>query len=244
MKKILSSLIVLCTIGLFNSSCAAPQTTYATDTTVKKSVAYSDEITQSLFDAKDATISEENIQKILDGKLTLPSSLRIAIIGIESPRIQRNYWDDEDYLVSRQQYQDMLASGLKKNARVESVSIIPSVMLPSSPSLSAIREVAVRMRADMVLVYYTTGGIYRKYKLFSSTEFKAFATTQALFMDTRTGIVPFTDIVSSDAQIKKGDEDFNSNDAEKRTQVKAVLNSLEEVSLNIDLYLKSLEQLF
>lgn len=241
MRKILFSCAVLCAIAFLNSSCGAPQATYSTDTSVKKAVAYSDEITQSLFDAKDATISEENIQKILNGKLTLPSSLRVAIIGLESPRLQRNYWDDEDYLVSRQQYQDKLALGLKQNRRVESVSIIPSVMLPSSPSLSAIREVAVRMQADMVLVYYTTGGTYRKYKLFSSTEFKAFATTQALLMDTRTGLVPFTDIISRDAQVKKGDKDFNSNDAEKRTQVNAVLNSLEEVSSNIDLYLNSLK---
>lgn len=241
MIKPLSSLAALCLIAFLASSCSAPHTAYAVDTSVKKATAYSDEIKESLFDVKEANISEENIQKVLDGKLVFPSSLRVAIIGIESPRIRREYWDDEDYLVSRQQYQETITNSLRNNVRVESVSIMPSILLPSSPSLTAIREVAVRMRADLVMVYYTTGGIYGKSKLFSTTEYKAFATTQALLVDTRTGLVPYTDIVSSDAQMKKGDEDFNSSDAEKRVQVKAVLNSLEEVSAKIDFYLKSIE---
>ncbi len=37
-------------------------------------------ITQSLFNDKSSTISEENIQKILDGNYKLPPKLRVAII--------------------------------------------------------------------------------------------------------------------------------------------------------------------
>src|SRR5439155_5737944 len=41
-------------------------------------------ITQLLFTDWAATISEENIQKILDGSLKLPEKLRVAIIKLDN----------------------------------------------------------------------------------------------------------------------------------------------------------------
>ena len=36
-------------------------------------------ITESLFNDKDRTLSESDIQKLLDGKLNLPDTLRLAV---------------------------------------------------------------------------------------------------------------------------------------------------------------------
>ena len=40
-------------------------------------------ITQSLFNDKAATISEENIQRVLDGSYRLPQQLRVAMVLLE-----------------------------------------------------------------------------------------------------------------------------------------------------------------
>ena len=40
-------------------------------------------ITQSLFNDKASTITEENIQKVLDGNYKLPQQLRVAIVRME-----------------------------------------------------------------------------------------------------------------------------------------------------------------
>ena len=37
-------------------------------------------ITESLFDSKDRTISEADIQRLLNGDIKLPDTIRIAII--------------------------------------------------------------------------------------------------------------------------------------------------------------------
>ena len=46
-------------------------------------------ITQSLFNDRASTISEENIQKILDGSYKLPQQLRVAIVRLEPASQQR-----------------------------------------------------------------------------------------------------------------------------------------------------------
>src|SRR6478672_4253145 len=64
-----------------------------------------DPIKQSLFDSKDRTISEENIQKLLNGQLQLPDTVRIALY--QYSRAPRNryfysYSTDEDFLKAQQ----------------------------------------------------------------------------------------------------------------------------------------------
>ena len=65
-------------------------------------------ITQSLFSDKSSTISEENIQKILEGTYKLPQQLRLAMVRLEpTPQLKRyywNYWSDEQYLKTQQSY--------------------------------------------------------------------------------------------------------------------------------------------
>jgi hypothetical protein len=67
-------------------------------------------ITQSLFNDKASTISEENIQRVLDGTYKLPRQLRVAIVKLESSSQRRNYWyycNDEQYLKTQQSYLDL-----------------------------------------------------------------------------------------------------------------------------------------
>jgi len=239
MKKTLFPLLL---ILVFITSCSTPRNTSTIDS-YQTITAYGvdnppQDITQSLFSDQDATISEENIQRILNGKYTLPQKIRIAIVNLENIQYQRSYWNNEDYLSSREKYLNILTENLKKHPRIESVSLIPQIMLPSSPSFNSIREGAVRMQADIVLIYSISGGIYSKYKLFKANEYKSFATTQLLMMDVRTGLVPFTRVVSKDSQTNKEKSDFNEDEALKRTQEASVLLTLEEICGDINSFLK------
>jgi len=198
-----------------------------------------DDITRSLFDDRDAKISEENIQKILDGKYSLPQRMRVAVVNIENGQlIKRRYaWNDEDYLSSRQRYLTTMTTNMEKQQRVDKVTLIPDIMMATVPTFTSIREAAVRMQADIVLVYSIKGGTYSKYKMFSADEYKAFATTQALIMDVRTGLVPFTTVITEDYMSNKQKSDFNNDEAEKRTQEEAVMRALEKVCNDINSFL-------
>jgi hypothetical protein len=83
----MKSLFGLLAIAFFMSSCGGSyQTAYSGN--------YSDDppITQSLFSDKSSTISEENIQKILDGNYSLPKQLRVALIKLEGTK-KSYHWD-------------------------------------------------------------------------------------------------------------------------------------------------------
>lgn len=202
-----------------------------------------DGITQSLFTDKNATISEENLQMILDGYSFLPEKLRVAVINLEnvSPTNCRYVWNDEDYVSSRQKYLSTMTENLKQQERVKKVTLIPDMMVPSSPSFTTIREAAVRMQADIAVVYSVRGGLYSRFKMFSSDQYKAFATTQVMIIDVRTGLVPFTTVVTEEYESKKEKSDFNDSEAQKRIREEAVSLTLAQVSKEINEFLGKIE---
>lgn len=195
-------------------------------------------ITRSLFSDGAATISEENIQKILDGAYKLPNQLRVAMVRLEpvAPS-KRYYWSDEQYLKTQQAYLDLFAEKFRQSPRVTKFSIIPDLLISKTPSFTNIREAAVRMQADVVVVYAITGDIYSKYKLFAKPDIKAFATTQLVLLDVRTGLIPFSTIVTKDYLSQKKKEELDYAEASSRIQNEAVLLTITEISQQITAFL-------
>jgi len=187
-------------------------------------------ITQSLFNDKSASISEENIQKILDGTLKLPQQLRVAVVKVDySSGTRRYYWNDEQFLKTQQSYLDLFAEKLKQSKRVVSVATIPDLLLTKPQTFTNIREAAVRLQADIVIVYTITTDIYSKYKLFTKPDIKAFATTQLIVLDVRTGLVPFSTIVTKEQLSTKLPGELDNSEATHRIQKEAVLMTIEEI---------------
>ncbi|OQP60241.1 hypothetical protein [Niastella populi] len=216
------------------SSCGSPhQLSYGGN--------YSDPpITQSLFADKAATISEENIQKILDGNYSLPKQLRVALIKLEGTqkRYYWNYWSDEAYLKTQQAYLDSFTAKLQQSPRVIKITSIPDMLLSKAPaSFTTLRESAVRMQADVVVVYAINSDIYTKYRSFKRPDVKAFATTQLIIMDVRTGLVPFTTVVTRDFMGPQNKTDIETDEARNRVQNQAVLLTINEIGDQVTKFL-------
>jgi len=200
-----------------------------------------DPIKQSLFDSKDRTISEESIQKLLSGKLVLPDTVRIAIYQYaKAPRNRYyySYYSDEDFLKTQQSFIDTLLNRLSDASRVRKVVLIPNLMISSTPNITNMRETAVRLQADLLLVFSVTSDIYYKYRVFSRDEAKAFATTECMLMDIRTALVPFSTIVTKDFYSKKKDSDTNLEELRKRTERMAIYQTLNVTGERLVGYLK------
>ncbi|HYE54334.1 MAG TPA: hypothetical protein VD996_05805 [Chitinophagaceae bacterium] len=196
-------------------------------------------ILQSLFNDKSSTISEENIQKILDGTYSLPQQLRIAVVRLEPAQVRRYYWTDEQYLKTQQSYLDLFAGKFRQSPRVTRLSVVPDLLVSRTPSFTSIREAAIRMQADVVVIYSITSDIYSKYKLFSKTDIKAFATTQLIMLDVRTGLVPFSTIVTRDVLSQKKKEELDHTEAASRVQNQAVLLTIDEIGQKITDFLNA-----
>ena len=185
-----------------------------------------DPITTSLFKSTDSTISEADIQRILDGDITLPSTLRIAVLNLAST--QRNYsyyYSRESYRSLQATYFDTLRSALTASGRTSRVSLLPKLLTGTDPNIFSLRESAVRMQADALLIFSVESNIYAETKIFKSDEIKAYATVEGLLLDIRTGIVVFSSTVSADATGTRLESDTGASDARQRIQAEASLKA-------------------
>lgn len=224
----------LLTAALFFSACYVSKPAYGD----YRSQSADTLITQSLFTDKAATISEEGAQKILDGSYRLPQKIRVAVVKLESAQQRRSWWSDEEYLKTQQSYLDLFTEKLKASARVTKLTVIPDLLLSKTPSFTQIREAALRMQADAVVVYAINGDLYANYKLFGKTDIKAFATTQLIVMDVRTGLVPFSTVVTKDFLSQKKKEELTEDEARRRIQHEAVLLTIGDSGSQLAAFLQ------
>ena len=106
-------------------------------------------ITQSLFNDKSSSISEENIQRILAGYYALPNKLRVAVVNLETPQQHRYSWNDEVYIKNHQEYVQTITEQISKSARVSNITIMPNLMISKPYRLTNLREASVRIQADI-----------------------------------------------------------------------------------------------
>lgn len=109
-------------------------------------------ITQCLFNDKTATISEENIQRVVDGTYKLPRQLRVALVKLESSSQRRNscyYWNDEQYLKMQQGYLALFTDKFKRSSRVATTFSIPDVLISRSPPLPALGKLQSECRPTL-----------------------------------------------------------------------------------------------
>lgn len=196
-------------------------------------------IIKSLFNDKSTSISEENIQIILEGNYSLPNDLRVSIVKLGNNQSVRDYnWVNEAYLKSQQAYLDKFVDIFEQSNRIKRISVIPDILVSNNPTFTNIREAAVRTQSDIVVIYSINSNIYSKYRLFAKSDIKAFATIQFIIMDVRTGLIPFSTIVTNDFQSKKQDDELNENETVNRIKSKAVLLTIEEIGDQINSFFK------
>ncbi|MES2849347.1 MAG: hypothetical protein V4685_09845, partial [Bacteroidota bacterium] len=185
-----------------------------------------------------STISEENIQKILDGIYQMPQQLRVALVKVDGNSEGRYYWNDESYLKIQQSYIDHFTSTLLQSSRIKKVTLIPDLLVAKQLTYTHLREAAVRMQADVVVLFSVTSDIYTKYKTFAKDDIKAFATTQLVILDVRTGLVPFSAISTKDVLSHKKKEETDFYEARSRIKSEAVLLTIADIGAEVSTFFK------
>ncbi len=124
---------IIISIFLVSCSTGRPVRQYSDFNSTQNYYQQEEPITKSLFDDKSSTISEENIQKILDGTYSLPDNLRISLVKLESNQKRRNYYsNNEEYLKSQQEYLDLFTAKFNQSQRVQKISRIPDLLISES----------------------------------------------------------------------------------------------------------------
>jgi hypothetical protein len=187
----------------------------------------------SLFPSDKNVLGEEAIQRILTSKFKMPSTIKIALFRLQDTEQQQairyygyGYWRSEEYLKIQQTYIDTLSGEISKSDRVIEVASIPSVLTPKEPSLPIIRETAVRLQADTLMVLKLTTDVYEKSRLFQSSQAKAFCTCEGFLLDVRTGLIPFSKVITRDYLATEDKTDANFTETMVRAQKEAALLAL------------------
>jgi hypothetical protein len=227
-------------MAILVSGCGAPiAQEYAGMTSMRAEPAAYEEhptLTTSLFKSDQAVMSDEAIARILSSKVVLAQDARIALMkfpGAEHAALRYYgyyYWRSEDYLKTQQEYIDTISRKLAASDRVAEVILLPSLLTPTEATIPVLREAAVRLQADLLLVFRLTSDIYHQPKLFARDQVKAYCTCEAVLLDVRTGLIPFTTVTTRDRMEKREKQDLDVNETMRRAETAAVLDALNAVS--------------
>jgi hypothetical protein len=182
----------------------------------------------SLFPSDQAVLGDEAISKILSCKMEIPPHTKLALMKFPSAR--RYYWSDEDTLSLQQEHVDTLSQALLKSQVIHEVTPLPSLMTPHNASIPVLREAAVRMQSELLLVFRVTTDTYFKYRSFSSDKTKAYSTCELVLLDVRTGLVPFTAVVTRDRLEEKARQDLNLAETMRRAEKIAAEDALRSAA--------------
>jgi hypothetical protein len=236
MKK--THLLALAFAGTVLSGCASQKPVMATVEYAAK-----EPIATSLFSSDQAILGDEAVERILSSKLELPAKAKVALMKFPDADGSRYngsyYWRDEEYLKLQQVQVDTLSKALLASDQIVEVTPLPSLLTPRQLSIPILREAAVRMQADLLLVFRVSSDTYSQYRAFTKDKMKAYSTCELVLLDVRTGLVPFTRVVSRERVELKQPTDFDLTETMQRAEQAAAAEALKIAAEDLVTFIKS-----
>jgi hypothetical protein len=183
----------------------------------------------TLFPTDEAVLGGANIEQILASKTVFPRQARLVVLPFETPHPTWNSWSEELSEAERNLHQTALAK-LRGSARVAEVSLLPSLMVPQKQTIPYLREAAARFQAELLLVYRARSRVYEKYRIFQREKVKSKCVVEAILLDVRTGIVPFSSQSIQEYETKRSGQDYGLYETAVRAEMRALKLGLEEVA--------------
>ena len=200
-------------------------------------------IATSLFPSDQVVMSDDAVARILSSKLELPAKAKVALMKFPEPEgsryYGRYYWRDEEYLKLQQSHVDTLTQALQASDQISEITPLPSLMTPSRVSIPFLREAAVRMQADLLLVFRVGSDTYSQYRTFAKDKVKAYSTCELVLLDVRTGLVPFTSVVSRERSEFKQPADLDLSETMRRAEQTSAAETLKAAAEDLVGFVKS-----
>jgi hypothetical protein len=135
---------------------------------VSQDYAAREPVLTSLFPSDQAVLGDEAVARILASRLELPATAKLAVLRFQAGNsgYGRYYWRDETYLKLLSAQLESLSGALTGSGRVSEVTPLPSLMTPPKASIPLLREAALRMQADLLLVFSVNSDTYSQYRAF------------------------------------------------------------------------------
>ena len=185
----------------------------------------------TLFASDQAVLGGQSIERILNSRVQLPTRARLAVLALR--RYGGHGLWSPDAAESEKQRKTEVITQLKQSSRLADVSLLPTILTPKKKGIPQLREAAARFQAHLLLVYDTQYDTFEKYRLFRTDQARAYCTVEAILLDVRTGIVPFTSVSLQQYEVKKEKDDMNLREASMRAQMAAEARALTEIAADL-----------
>jgi Tfp pilus assembly major pilin PilA len=196
-------------------------------------------ITESFYKDQKKAFSTEQIKTLLSQKLELPKSLKIAFVKIGHSSTITTL---ANFDIKRQQsvvVKNAMVEAFDKingkDKRIKEIAFVPQMIMPENPNLENLRDVAAMMQADLVLILETRSETDTKFHLHKKNEAKAVATVEAIAVDIKTGVIPFTTIATNSTHIRE-DKEFSHDELYQKATIEAENKALAEIAANLGDY--------
>ena len=182
-------------------------------------------------------MTDQEIANILNYHLQLPVSSRLAILHLSSNPYWRFYSHDFAQL-SENIATDFIGS-LRSSQKLFDASYLPTLLIPEQRTLPNLRAAAARYQADLLLLYRDQCGSFEKYRLFAADESRAYCSVEAVLLDIRSGIIPFTSVATESFDTRKLSEDKNFRETIKKGEMEALARALQKIATDLNTFLST-----
>jgi hypothetical protein len=166
-------------------------------------------------------LTESAVQKILSSKVSFPKTINLAVVRIADSH------GGLDFQMIDQELAENFYSKTNWGARVQSIIPMPQVMVANPATLSSLRQSAVLLQADALLIIKPFSYGDWKFQWFEENKAKATTSLEVLLMDVRTSVVPYTAVITETVELEKNDKDYSQYElmsrAKKASESKALL---------------------
>lgn len=167
----------------------------------------------SLFKGDQAVLSDQDISKILNTRLSLADRHRMAILSLAS-----NTWWSEDLADMEAKNFDAMVQTLKSDPQLTDVRLLPTLLVPEKRTVPYLREAAARVQADLLFVYTTRIQTFNRSRFLKPNEVHAQCVAESVLLDVRTGIVADTARATENISLTKAASDLNFNETIARAE--------------------------
>jgi hypothetical protein len=197
---------------------------------------------ESLFPSDIAVLNDSAIKRILSYQVTLPHAGRLAVLQLSEPRVVEWWQDPEDFNRINQELSDSMLVALRRSPRIGRAAVLPAMMVPRQRTIPFLREAAARYQADLLLGYRTSCQLFRRSRFLKGSQYRTVCSVEAILLDTRSGIVPFTVVTTRSQIFEKEKEDFETREAIVKAQFQATQDALGDVASQVGEYLASVPE--
>jgi len=181
-----------------------------------------------IFNETSLGDNDEKIRALINYRVALPKTNRIAILKLNTDNRLRNYSDDFTQLTDSISAQ--FIDKLRSSDRVYDASFLPAMLIPAEKSVPVLREASARFQADLLLGYRTLCNSYQKYNVIAADETKSYCSVEAILLDVRSGIVVKSIVSVENFSTTKKDDDKNFYETIKKAELEATAKALGSIA--------------